>query len=486
MGCEIKVTVTQAASGGDLPITDATVSWYNANGMLQQISVDSGGSATVTLTDQTQTLISVSAPHFEGVGKMGVCNVPLLFELTEQASSAGSGSGSSSPKGPVPTDPTDIGVVVNGYSVEVSWKAGANSTFFQIYLVYDASSGSIKENYAVPGGGVAQVGQSFSQTFTLSPGRWQWEITGGNSDGEFSPGAFSVSFDVFRTPVASGSAVTCLYEDTGPSYSGGTNGPGSRVYYLDSQSHVNEAAWSGDSAEEWLFTDTGAVAHGGSALTSLYISGDGSRIYYLDANGYIQELAWTGSWKSTGTGALAHEGSALTCFYAGSNGSRVYYLEGNNYINELAWTGSGWQVTATGGAAQSGSALTCLSAGSNGSRVYYLNAKNHVTELAWTGSGWQVTDTGAVAHSGSALTCLYTDSTGSRVYYLDTQGYLKELAWTGSSWQITDTGAVPHSGTALTCFYIDGTGSRVYALTVSNTIGELAWTGSGWKWTDLG
>jgi hypothetical protein len=277
------------------------------------------------------------------------------------------------------------------------------------------------------------------------------------------------------------SGLACLYP---------SSKDGSRLYYLDSKSHVNELAWA---RSGWLNADTGYIAKGGNRLTCLYAPGLGSRIYYLDSENFVNELAWTGSaWRNTNTRALANDRSSLTCLYASGSGSRVYYQGTDNHIYEVAWNGSGWGApTKTPAKALRGSALTCLDAPGFGSRVYYVDENNFVNEVAWNGSAWGApTNTLAQAIGGNALTCLYAPGFGSRVYYLGKNNDVNvinvyEVAWNGSGWGApTDTGGAANSESALTCLYAPSLGSRVYYQGTDNHIYEAAWNGSGWAGSD--
>ena len=91
----IVVTVATASSGGDIPITDATVSWADAAGTHSN-SAGVDGSVTIELTNVSQTFVTASAPQFDSAGKRGYSGVPLLIELSE----TGSGGGGTSPASP--------------------------------------------------------------------------------------------------------------------------------------------------------------------------------------------------------------------------------------------------------------------------------------------------------------------------------------------------------------------------------------------------
>ncbi len=502
MSCNLKVTVATASSGGDIPITNATVSWDDAAGT-HTLAADISGSALVVLTGVSKALISASAPGFDGSGVTGICNTPLLIKLDQQGTGGGGGGGGGGSKGPTPTDPTDLQVAVSGYSVTLNWKAGSNSTLFKIWVVFTELNGEPSGNedgptVQVPGGSPANVGEEFSRDFTLPPGAYRFEISGGNSQGAYSPGALSNFFYVIIPPVF-GSALTSFALDSGYT----------RLYYLDDGGSVHELGYI--SSEEWEHTPLqsqqgGVSAARGSALTSFALNGNSTRLYYLDGAAWVHELGWTGSgWEhtslqSTQAGASAAPGSALASFALNGGYTRLYYLDDGGWVHELGWTGSGWEHTPLqsqqgGVSAARGSALTSFALNGNSTRLYYLDGAGWVHELGWTGSGWehtslQSTQAGASAAPGSALASFALNGGYTRLYYLDDGGWVHELGWTGSGWEHTPLqsqqgGVSAARGSALTSFALNGNSTRLYYLDGAGWVHELGWTGSGWEHTSL-
>jgi hypothetical protein len=78
--CTIVVTVATQQSGGDIPVSGATVRWTD-NGAKKMTGTDLTGTANVTLTSANSASITVSCLGFETTIKTGYCNQPLLIEL---------------------------------------------------------------------------------------------------------------------------------------------------------------------------------------------------------------------------------------------------------------------------------------------------------------------------------------------------------------------------------------------------------------------
>jgi hypothetical protein len=205
-------------------------------------------------------------------------------------------------------------------------------------------------------------------------------------------------------PAIAGSALTSHNTSVGPA------GGGSRVCFISSDNHVHEFEWVGDT---WITGDLTSATNAppaiaGSALHSHDVPGSGSGVYFISSDNHVHELAWTGTaWNTTdltsvATGAAppAISGSALHSH--DYNGSRVYFISSDDHVHELAWIGNTWNTTdLTSGAgapsAISGSALhshnTSVGPPAGGaSRAYFISGDNHVHELAWTGSTWNTTD----------------------------------------------------------------------------------------------
>jgi hypothetical protein len=252
-----------------------------------------------------------------------------------------------------------------------------------------------------------------------------------------------------------------------PSFDGGVlacygvNNTDARVYYLGRETgHVHELAWTGSKWNPSDLTDLAGASNPseGSGLACYGVNNTDARVYYLASDGHVIELAWTGSkWQPSDltarTGASPGDpfgvGRPMACYGVNNTDARVYYLgQDNGHVHELAWTGSKWQpsdLTARTGAPSpdQSSPLACFGVNNTDARVYYLASDGHVIELAWTGSKWVwrdiTVDAGAVVGDpGSPLACFGVNQTDARIYYLNQQALaVGELAWTGSSWKGT-------------------------------------------------
>ena len=301
-------------------------------------------------------------------------------------------------------------------------------------------------------------------------------------------------------PAAAGSSVTsCVVGDNSEQ---GFEQP--RVYYLDKDAVVNELLYNGSWSHQTLKMEAAA----GSALAScVVLSGTEQsftqpRVYYLDTNAHVNELAYntSGGWDHSDLTEEAQcspaaPASALACCALMSGGSlqpRVYYLDANSNVNELAYQNGDWENTTLSGTAIKGSPLTCCVVESGDEedneepRVYYLDSSNAVHELDYNSGGWGNNTLPGFAAAGSALTCCALMSGGNvqpRVYYLDAKFYVNELAY-GGSWSNNTLPGVAVQGTALTCCVVnsgDDEGNqqpRVYYLGSGSVLNELAYNGS--------
>jgi hypothetical protein len=548
MSCSITVTVARAEGNGDIPITDAFLTWQDGPDHHGPVAVNVDGSLTITLTKSTSALVEATANEFNGGGARAYCNSPLLIQLSLKSNGGGGGGGT--PTGPLPTAPTNLEVFVSGTNVTLKWKAGSDSVLFNIqFWGQDFPYGEAIVH--VPGGNPASVGQAFEANYNFSSnlGTSSFLILGVDSQGTAGPGTLSDSFTVVEAQAVSGSALTSFllnrdstrlyyldsdgwvhelgwipsgWEHTGlQSSQGGVpgvlgsaltsfafHGNSTRLYYLDSSGWVHELGWTSSGWEHTALQSSqdGVPAVSGSSLTSFELIGQGTRLYYLDRSGWAHELGWNNSgWEHTALqssqgGVPAISGSALTSFAFHGNSTRLYYLDGSGWVHELGWTGSGWEHTALqssqgGVPAAAGSSLTSFELIGQGTRLYYLDRNGWAHELGWTGSGWEHTELqssqgGVPAVSGSALTSYALHGDSTRLYYLDGNGWVHELGWTGSGWEHTalesSQGGVPAvSGSSLTSFELSGQDTRLYYLNGRGSAYELGWTGSGWEYTNV-
>lgn len=97
------------------------------------------------------------------------------------------------------------------------------------------------------------------------------------------------------------------------------------VVYVDVNQHINQAAYNGSgwyNQDLTSLANTGTVAAFGTSLT-VYLASDGPRIYYVDTNQHLNELGDHGSaWVNFDVTALANAGTiaapdtALTTYLA--------------------------------------------------------------------------------------------------------------------------------------------------------------------------
>ena len=224
------------------------------------------------------------------------------------------------------------------------------------------------------------------------------------------------------------------------------------IYYIGSNQHVEQLVWTGSGwANNDLSADsgTGTLPAASSGLTSLYFN-TADRVYYIGTNEHVEQLAWTGSgWANydltaaAGAAVLALASGGITSLYFNS-ADHVYYIGGNQHVQELMWTGSAWtnnDLTAAAGAGvlpSQTSGLTSLYF-SAVDHVYYIGVNQHVEQLVWTGSAWANNDltgqaaNGVFANVSSALTGLYFNS-ADHIYYFSFSEQLNELIWNNPGW----------------------------------------------------
>ncbi len=134
-----------------------------------------------------------------------------------------------------------------------------------------------------------------------------------------------------------------------------------RVYYLSTDGHIHELAWLGSNwSHRDVTADAGAVAAmTGSPIAAIQIEHGlfswEPHIYYLSTDGHIHELAWSGGkWShrdvTVDAGAVAAmEKSPIAAMCQGYGSEpRVYYLSADGLVQELAWVGHWAQGPALG------------------------------------------------------------------------------------------------------------------------------------------
>jgi hypothetical protein len=266
---------------------------------------------------------------------------------------------------------------------ELAWEPGWNVTNLTQHIAAPpARAGSALACFG--------VGGTDSRVYYLGTDNHVYELAWANGWGHND-----ISKLTGAPAALTGSALACF----------GVNGADSRVYYLTEegaqpgQAHVIELAW----ANNWkrppvnvTAQTTGAKqAQAGSALACFGVNGSDSRVYYFDSDGHVNELAWANNnWspsditKGTNGIPLSNIGSPLACFGVNNSDSRVYYVT-DNIVCELRWA-NGWKFNNLDGQVPGGTttrspmtALACFGVNNSDLRVYYFDNNNEVNELAW-------------------------------------------------------------------------------------------------------
>lgn len=230
-------------------------------------------------------------------------------------------------------------------------------------------------------------------------------------------GSTWVNFDVTTLSGTAALAAT----DTGVTTYLAPDGP--RVYYVDTNRHVNEVGYH---TSEWANYDvtvlagTAEFAGPGSGIT-VYLAFDGPRIYYADANQHIDEIGYHGSngWANfditslANAGVLAASGTGLVSYLA-DDGPRIYYVDSDQHVNEIGYHGSTWAnfdvkiLSGSGTLAVTDMGASIYSAG-DGPRVYYVDVGQHLNEMGYHGSVWANFDL-TVLSGGPLVETFYTIS----------------------------------------------------------------------------
>jgi hypothetical protein len=127
---DIVVTVATSSSGGDIPITNATVSWDD-QGVPQSLAAGLDGSVTISLTGASQTLVTASAPGFLSRGVTGFVGTPLLIELGLASTTGGTSGQAPKPPG----EPSISAMWVSDYTkIEFFWRAPPNTSSVTYWL----------------------------------------------------------------------------------------------------------------------------------------------------------------------------------------------------------------------------------------------------------------------------------------------------------------------------------------------------------------
>lgn len=123
-----------------------------------------------------------------------------------------------------------------------------------------------------------------------------------------------------------------------------------RVYYRSADNHIHELAWMGG---EWLHSDlmsqvsTANPTNVAGVFNAITIIDDAPRVYYQDSDNHINELAWSvDSWNYVDLseitlGRLPMTDSPLSVSTAYLS-PRVHYLTDDGQVHELAWIVDKW------------------------------------------------------------------------------------------------------------------------------------------------
>lgn len=286
-----------------------------------------------------------------------------------------------------------------------------------------------------------------------------------------------------------------------------------RVYYKSPDNHIVELAWSQQNST-WSYRDLNRITGGPAAAIDSVLSATTvntlPRVYYLTSDQHIHEFAFTSAgwqhWDVTAdTGAPpAIPDSPLGVTTITNDDPRVYYLAADQHVHELAWRSltNVWYhrdvTAAAGGQVAAGTTLATTTVHGL-ARVYYLSPDQHVHELRWEATGWadlDVTNNAmGVPLSGSTFVAVTVRDIGEpRVYYFaPSQNGLgiHELAWSNQDgrWYDNDLTALgggpgPVAGSPLGAMATNLL-PRVYYSTADQHIHELAFVVDQWLHADV-
>lgn len=228
------------------------------------------------------------------------------------------------------------------------------------------------------------------------------------------------------------------------------DGSNPRVYYIDGNKSMTQAAWSRavpPIRSRWIRSVLPGTPHPlGSSLASIAISPTDIRLFYINTDSRVTQLAWNGtSWlNSTLPSRETKRDTPLTCLLINGQDLRVYYVSASNQLSELSQNAptSAWaNGMLPSNQVRSNSPITAFAVGGTDSRIYYIDTQDHVNEQAWVGTHWVNTvlpsnsaPPAMPALSDSGLSCLGINNHDSRVYYLDKFTRLNVLKWVGDHW----------------------------------------------------
>jgi hypothetical protein len=169
------------------------------------------------------------------------------------------------------------------------------------------------------------------------------------------------------------------------------------IFFVDNESRLNETVRLGNS---WV---NNALPGGMVSLNSQVVCcGTGKRlsvkgasdirVYYIDTDSFVNEMRWVeGNWTNNVLPGTANKDcGALACFAVSGTEPRVYFLDPDNRVNELAYAEQWTNTVLPGRNATSSTSLTCFGNNSEtDARVYYLDINDYINETAWVDGHWE-------------------------------------------------------------------------------------------------
>src|SRR5215813_3666610 len=233
----------------------------------------------------------------------------------------------------------------------------------------------------------------YHMSYNPSGGGWS------NQDVTAVTGTWSCSCSVVNAPAA-GSALTSVVDSSGIA----------RVYFLDSQQHINETYNRGSgwfNSDMMAFLSIGPAAAGSALSSTGAAQGSTVHVFYQGSNQHLYRmyLGWANQDITANTGSVAPAaGSSLTSLVDGNGLIRTYFVDANQHVHETWCCSSGnsfdtdmtsyWSFNVV---AAAGSALTSFGmVAGNPVHVHYLGTNQHIYNMYLSG-GWTNQDVSSLA-----------------------------------------------------------------------------------------
>src|SRR5262249_52572030 len=192
------------------------------------------------------------------------------------------------------------------------------------------------------------------------------------------------------TGPAAGSALTSVVDSSGIA----------RVYFLDSQQHINETYNRGSgwfNSDMMAFLSIGPAAAGSALSSTGAAQGSTVHVFYQGSNQHLYRmfLGWQNQDITANSGSASPAaGSAITSMVDNNGLVRAYFVDGNQHVHET-WccsSGNSFDADLTGSlntnAAAAGTRLTSFGmVAGNPVHVHYLGTNQHVYNMYLTGGG---------------------------------------------------------------------------------------------------